>query len=51
MFDKMTLDQYQQGLRVKVQGSLSLHKVLPDNLDFFIMLSSMNGVIGNASQA
>lgn len=51
MFDKMSLDQYRQGLRAKVQGTLALHKALPRDLDFFILLSSMNGVIGNASQA
>lgn len=51
MFNKMSLDQYRQGLRVKVQGTLALHKYLPKDLDFFVFLSSMNGVIGNASQA
>ncbi len=35
----------------KIQGSWNLHNLLPRNLDFFIMLASMSGVIGNPGQA
>ncbi|KAL4937771.1 hypothetical protein BDV06DRAFT_232363, partial [Aspergillus oleicola] len=35
----------------KVGGSWNLHKVLPPNLDFFILLASLNGIFGNWSQA
>lgn len=38
-------------MRPKVRGSLNLHELLPAHLDFFIMLSSVSGVGGNASQA
>ncbi|KAL3479549.1 KR domain-containing protein [Aspergillus californicus] len=37
--------------RPKIQGSWNLHELLPRDLDFFIMLSSVSGVIGNPGQA
>lgn len=33
------------------QGSWNLHEVLPRDLDFFVFLSSLAGVIGSISQA
>ena len=42
----MPHDAWDLGTRSKVQGSWNLHKLLPDNLDFFILLSSISGVIG-----
>lgn len=47
----MTLDEYQAATSSKVQGSMNLHNLLPSSLDFFIMLSSISGVGGNATQA
>src|ERR1700722_10650329 len=32
-------------------GSWNLHELLPLNLDFFILLSSLAGIIGSVSQA
>lgn len=46
----MTYDQWQRAVLPKVAGSMNLHKHLP-NLEFFIMLSSLTGVLGNVSQA
>ncbi|KAL6230297.1 hypothetical protein BDW75DRAFT_248783 [Aspergillus navahoensis] len=34
-----------------LKGSWNLHELLPRDLDFFIMLSSISGVIGNPGQA
>ncbi|KAH8696648.1 hypothetical protein BGW36DRAFT_428643 [Talaromyces proteolyticus] len=34
-----------------ITGSWNLHELLPDNLDFFIVLSSLAGIIGSVSQA
>lgn len=51
LFENMTLSDYEAAVRPKVQGSWNLHKLLPDNLDFFIMLSSISGFGGNATQA
>jgi len=46
----MTFEQWQHGVQSKVAGSMNLHRHLP-NLSFFIMLSSLTGVLGHTSQA
>lgn len=51
LFENMTLSDYEAAVRPKVQGSWNLHKLLPANLDFFVMLSSISGFGGNATQA
>jgi hypothetical protein len=51
MFDNMTFDQWTQATRPKIQGTLNLSNAFPKDMDFFIMLSSMAGVIGNPGQA
>ncbi|KAL8882951.1 MAG: hypothetical protein Q9198_000127 [Flavoplaca austrocitrina] len=52
IIDKMTLEDYQAALRPKVQGSINIHQALIEQpLDFFIMLSSCVGIIGNSGQA
>ena len=40
-----------QARRPKVQGSWNLHNALPTDMDFFILLSSGTGVIGNGGQS
>jgi hypothetical protein len=49
----MTLDDHNAALAPKVQGSWNLHRYFAeqDDLDFYIMLSSLIGVVGFASQA
>jgi len=51
VFDNYTLEQWQANLRPKVQGSWNLHRHLPKDMDFFVMLSSVSGLIGHRSQA
>jgi acyl carrier protein len=51
MLDTMKVDGYMQALHAKVQGTWNLHDLLPQDLDFFVMLSSISGIIGNVSQA
>ncbi len=51
MLENMTADDYNAVVRPKVRGTLNLHALCPEDLDFFIMLSSISGIIGNASQA
>lgn len=51
MFHNMTLDQWSDTLRPKVQGSLNLYKYLPVALDFTIFLSSVCGIIGASGQS
>lgn len=47
----MTCDNFNAALNPKVHGSWNLHEVLPKNMQFFIMLSSCCGIIGNRGQA
>ena len=51
ILEQMTLEDYYVAIRPKVQGSWNLHKQFsrPD-LDFFVMLSSLAGIVGYASQ-
>ncbi|ORY08585.1 hypothetical protein BCR34DRAFT_603445 [Clohesyomyces aquaticus] len=51
MFRNMTLDQWDDTIKPKIQGSWNLHELLPKDLDFFIMLSSIAGVLGSAGQS
>ena len=51
MIENLSVDDYNTVLHPKVQGTWNLHNLLPRDMDFFIMLSSVSGVIGNASQS
>ncbi|KAI0200213.1 KR domain-containing protein [Astrocystis sublimbata] len=51
IFDNMTREQWDATIRSKVQSSWNLHFLLPRNLDFFILLSSASGIVGNAGQS
>jgi hypothetical protein len=47
----MTLSDFEAAIRPKVDGSWNLHKLLPSGMDFFVLLSSMSGVIGSRGQS
>ncbi|KAL7929253.1 hypothetical protein V8C35DRAFT_331780 [Trichoderma chlorosporum] len=47
MFKNMTYENFQVALRPKFQGSWNLQKLLPKTMDFFLLLSSATGVLGN----
>ncbi|KAK7221935.1 hypothetical protein V2G26_009938 [Clonostachys chloroleuca] len=49
--DNMKFSQWDATVRSKVQTSWTLHKLLPNNLDFFIMFSSLAGVVGQMGSA
>ncbi|KAI1459907.1 hypothetical protein F4805DRAFT_35615 [Annulohypoxylon moriforme] len=51
VFDNMTYAQWELTMKSKVPASLNLHKLLPKDLDFFILLSSLNGVCGALAQS
>lgn len=51
LFENMTLSDYEAAIKPKVHGSWNLHRLLPADLDFFVMLSSVSGLGGNATQA
>lgn len=47
----MSFQDWQAAIRPKVQGSWNLHQTLPQDLDFFVMLSSVAGIFGNRGQS
>ncbi|KAM7203160.1 putative polyketide synthase protein [Naviculisporaceae sp. PSN 640] len=51
--ENMTHADYLTATLPKVQGTWNLHQQFPNpsDLDFFVMLSSLTGVVGNSSQA
>ncbi|KAI8935085.1 hypothetical protein NX059_007680 [Plenodomus lindquistii] len=48
---KMTASGFHTAMDPKTLGSWNLHSLLPPDLDFFILLSSFCGIIGNRGQA
>ncbi|KAK7545386.1 beta-ketoacyl synthase domain-containing protein [Phyllosticta citricarpa] len=50
LFDKMTADDLRITVGPKVHGTWNLHDMLPRDLDFFVMLSSLAGVMGHRGQ-
>ncbi|KAI1344184.1 polyketide synthase [Xylariaceae sp. FL0016] len=50
-FDHMSLDDWNAAIRAKVDASWNLHHVFDEDLDFFILFSSMMGVMGNMEQS
>jgi len=51
-FSTMSPDQWTRPIRTKVQSSWNLHQLsLADELDFFIMFSSVSSLSGNRAQA
>ncbi|KAK1140322.1 Type I Iterative Polyketide synthase (PKS) [Aspergillus melleus] len=55
IYTSMTVTQYHEALRCKVQGTWNLHEVSISeqaaSLDFFTMLSSLSGLVGQKGQA
>ncbi|KAK3944449.1 hypothetical protein QBC46DRAFT_350516 [Diplogelasinospora grovesii] len=51
ILERLTYEQWQSSIQPKVAGSLHLHRHLSGGLRFFVMLSSIAGVVGHASQA
>ncbi|PYI01233.1 ketoacyl-synt-domain-containing protein [Aspergillus sclerotiicarbonarius CBS 121057] len=45
-FRQMTPQQWYSGINTKAMGTWNLHCAAPAGLDFFVMLSSVSGVIG-----
>lgn len=50
-FEKMAAEDWTTSIRPKVQGSRNLHEQMPQDLDFFVMISSCVGVCGHKGQA
>ncbi|KAH9992683.1 KR domain-containing protein [Xylariaceae sp. FL0662B] len=52
LVENMTLEDYETAVKPKVQGSWNLHQALAGlELDFFVMLSSLAGVLGQPGQS
>lgn len=51
IFSNMSYSDFTESTRPKVAGSWNLHSLLPRGLDFFILLSSICGIFGAATQA
>jgi NAD(P)-dependent dehydrogenase (short-subunit alcohol dehydrogenase family) len=49
--ENLAFDEWSDVIRSKVDGTRNLHDILPKDLDFFIMLSSLSGVLGHPGQA
>jgi hypothetical protein len=47
----MTYEDWAVGVGSKATSSWNLHLALPTGLDFFVMLASLNGIIGGRAQA
>ena len=47
----MTFDDWKVSTGPKIQGTWNLHTLLPGNMDFFICLSSISGIVGSGGQA
>ena len=45
------MDKWLGATQPKIKGTWNLHSCMPHDLDFFIILSSMSGIIGNTAQA
>ncbi|KKK24815.1 hypothetical protein P175DRAFT_0548914 [Aspergillus ochraceoroseus IBT 24754] len=50
ILELLTFDQWKRSIMPKVAGTVNLHKQLA-GLNFFVMLSSIAGVVGHASQS
>lgn len=51
LFSTMTYEDWHASTGPKIAGSWNLHTHLPLGLDFFILLSSIGGVIGSSGQS
>jgi NADPH:quinone reductase-like Zn-dependent oxidoreductase len=47
LLDDMTVEHWNKATSPKVRGTWNLHTLLPDDLDFFLMLSSVVSIVGN----
>ncbi|KAI1084493.1 putative polyketide synthase [Whalleya microplaca] len=50
MYENMSFEDWQVAVNPKVYGSWNLHELLPKGMDFFILTSSITGIMGQATQ-
>ncbi|ODH53443.1 hypothetical protein GX48_00273 [Paracoccidioides brasiliensis] len=51
LFENLSYANWTGTIKPKAHGSQNLHDILPRDLEFFVMLSSLAGVMGGRSQA
>ncbi|KAI0532709.1 hypothetical protein GGR58DRAFT_489208 [Xylaria digitata] len=51
VFENMTYSQWALTINSKVRSSGNLHSLLPRDLDFFVLLSSLAGICGTVAQS
>ncbi|KAI1819535.1 lovastatin nonaketide synthase [Xylaria intraflava] len=51
LFQNMSHEDWTVAVNSKAASSWNLHSVLPSGLDFFVILSSINGILGGRAQA
>lgn len=51
IFENMSHEKFRTATGPKIQGSWNLHSCLPRDMDFFVLLSSVVGLVGNRGQA
>ncbi|KAH8751637.1 polyketide synthase, partial [Diaporthe sp. PMI_573] len=52
LFEKMTFSYYMSVIESKVQGAWNLHHATAGTpMDFFVVISSTAGIVGNRGQA
>ncbi|KAI1453481.1 hypothetical protein F4805DRAFT_478404 [Annulohypoxylon moriforme] len=51
IFENMTHAEWSTTIQSKVNSSWNLHNLLPKDMDFFILLSSLSGVYGSPGQS
>ena len=49
--EKMSFEDWELSIKPKVFGSWNLHNLLPHDLEFFVCLSSVAGIIGSGAQS
>ena len=51
VLEGMSFEKWNKTLQSKIASSWNLHNLLPQDLDFFILLSSLTGIYGSLAQA
>ncbi|KAF2871202.1 hypothetical protein BDV95DRAFT_443995, partial [Massariosphaeria phaeospora] len=51
LFENMIFAEWNEAITSKVASSWNLHQALPRGMDFFVMLSSVIGIVGKVGQA
>ncbi|KAI9640547.1 hypothetical protein NHQ30_010845 [Ciborinia camelliae] len=51
LFESMSYEDWKAAIEPKVTGSWNLHNALPQDMDFFILLSSIVGIAGQIGQS